>query len=259
MWIRSFIITMAIFSFLSSCKVKKPKIQPVLPSNEVSNIEKTRILTEIENSKINYSTFKGKAKAKLNINNDSFNATLNTRIRHQEAIWISITALLGIEVARVLITPNRIQIINRLEKEYIDKPFHYIYQYTSEEFSFNEIESLFSGKVMPFAINNETVILSNLNGFDLQGNKRDINFSMHIENDYTLKSAVFSQTQNGQKLSSYYDSYQEVQGQNAPSSVQIVINTDRLNLDAFMNYNSISFNEEFELPFSIPSGYTIRE
>lgn len=255
MWIRSFIAILCIFSFLSSCQVKKPKIEPTLPGKEISSAEKTRILTELQNSQISYSTFTGKAKAKLNINNDSFNATLTTRIVHDEAIWISITALLGIEVARVLITPTQIQIINRLEKEYIVKPFDYIYQYTSESLSFSEIESLFSGKMMPFAISNETMILSNLNGFDLQGDQKDINFSMHIKNDYTLRNAVFSQAENGQKLSSYYDNYQMIQGKNVPNSVQIIIKTEQLNLDAFMNYNSIRFNEELKLPFNIPSGY----
>lgn len=259
MWIRRFFIVVVLLSFLSGCAVKKPKTKPLLPGKEVSRLEKNHILTEIEEHQIQYSTFKGKAKTKLNINKDSFNATLNTRIKHKEAIWISITALLGIEVARVLITPNRVQIINRLEKEYIDKPFNYIYNYTSKEFSFNELENLLNGKMMSFAINKETLVLATLNGFELQGIQEDIDFTMQIENDYTLKNAIFLQTANGQKLSTYYDDYEIIQSQKTPKSVQIIINTDNLNLDAHMNYNSISFNEAFELPFSVPSGYKKRD
>lgn len=239
----------------SGCAVKKPSIKTVDSGKEITRANKKLLLAELEGNRINYSSFSGRAKTKLNINKSSHNATLNLRIKHKEAIWISVTAILGIEVARILITPDRIQIMNRLQNQYIDKPFDYLYQFTSNEFTFNEIEDLLVGNIMSFVLTPEISAFGATSGFELQGQHKDLDFSMVISNNYTLETAKFSQTSIQQKLVSNYGDFQEVSEQHIPRSIQLLIDAPKLALDAVMNYNNVNLNSELEFPFQVPTSY----
>src|SRR5690606_5392253 len=127
MWNRLIIGTLVFMVILSGCAVKKATETTEGVRKEVSRLEKKRILDKLGSNQLIYTTYSGKAKTNLTVNDRSFNATMNLRIKHNEAIWVSVTVFMGIEAARVLITPERIQIINRIEGKFIDKPFDYIY------------------------------------------------------------------------------------------------------------------------------------
>ena len=255
MSIKKYCFGLAFILLFSGCAVKKPSIKTVETGKEVSRANKKLLLAQLEGNRITYSSFSGKAKTKLDINKSSYNASLNLRVKHQEAIWISVTAILGIEVARVLITPNRIQIMNRLQNEYIDKPFDFLYQFTSQEFTFNEIEDLLIGNVMSFALNPNVTAFGASSGFELQGKNMDLDFSMLISQDFQLTNAKFSQANIQQKLISNYGDYHEVSEQQIPRSIQILIDAPKLALDAVMNYNNVTLNTALELPFQVPTSY----
>src|SRR5690606_36685661 len=113
-------------------------------------------------------------------------------------------AVLGIEVARVLITPDRIQIINRIQNEYIDKPFDYIYRYTSQEMGFNEIEDLLVGNMLSLGFAPNTNILGTSNGFEIQGQHLALDFSMLFGYNYKVNSAQYNQRFIQQSLASNF-------------------------------------------------------
>src|SRR5690606_18492874 len=92
--------------FLSACSSRKKAATTSTVSKELSKKETKILLEGIESNQIAYQSFSTKARTKLNVDNKSFNATLNIRIKNKEAIWISANAFLGIEAARILITPD---------------------------------------------------------------------------------------------------------------------------------------------------------
>jgi hypothetical protein len=240
---------------LSACAVKKPKTSNIEVGKAVSSSEKKTLINQLEANQIIYSTFNGKAKTKLEINNKTFNATLNLRIKHQETIWISVTAFMGIEVARVLITPDRIKIMNRLQSEYTDKPFEYIYNFTGKEMGFDEVESLLVGNSLKFTFNPQADFFYTSLGFEVQGNYMDLDFVTQFGKDYTLLQNKFSQNGANQALTSNYDEFQEIMGQTIPRDVQILVKADKLELNAIMNYNNIGLNDELSYPFQVPSSF----
>src|ERR1700761_6438503 len=94
------------------------------PSANANGIEDK--LSAIRAKQVNFNTFSAKAKTSLNINGDTHDVTLNIRINNNKEIWASVTALLGIEVARAVITPDSILVLNKLQGLYIKKPFSFI-------------------------------------------------------------------------------------------------------------------------------------
>ncbi|HTK20297.1 MAG TPA: DUF4292 domain-containing protein, partial [Mucilaginibacter sp.] len=94
------------------CKAKK---QAVIASKPVTTVPDKSLskLDAIRSSQLSYNTFSGKAKTKLDINGSSNDVTLNIRIQKGKKIWVSVTAIAGIEVARALITPDSLLVINK--------------------------------------------------------------------------------------------------------------------------------------------------
>src|SRR5690606_40595489 len=68
---------------------------------------------------LDFHTFSGRAKAKVELGKDNQDVTMHVRIKRDQAIWISFTAtLLIVEIARVLITHDSIIFLNKLYGDY---------------------------------------------------------------------------------------------------------------------------------------------
>src|ERR1700744_3316066 len=131
--------------FAFSCKSKKALIVKRTADSTVAvkPVDTKAIkLAAIRTKQTSFNTFSGKASTKLNINGNSNRVTLNIRIQHGKKIWVSITAIAGIEVARALITPDSLLVVNRLQSVYIRKPFSYIYKFTGKSVNYLTVESL---------------------------------------------------------------------------------------------------------------------
>ena len=142
--------SLLLFSFslvvmLAACSKGK------LVSRKDLKIKKTEYLLEqIDEHKLNFTTFSAKADIKLERSGkkQSFKSTL--RLKKDSAIWMSITPLLGIEVARVLITKDTVKIINRLEKNYFIGDYLYINKRFNIEFDFDQLQAILLGNPIDF-------------------------------------------------------------------------------------------------------------
>ncbi|HEY0272585.1 MAG TPA: DUF4292 domain-containing protein, partial [Chitinophaga sp.] len=87
-------------------------------ANSEAELYKQRMLARIKSHYIHFNTFS--AKLKLDYDDDqgkSMNLTANIRIRKDSAVWISISAPIVGEVARALVTPDSLKVINKFDKK----------------------------------------------------------------------------------------------------------------------------------------------
>ncbi len=241
--------------FFSACSSRKTAGTTAAVSKELSKKE-TRVLLEgIESNRIAYQSFSTKARTKLNVDNKTFNATLNIRIKSKEAIWISANAFLGIEAARILITPERIQIINRLQSTYVDRPFSYIYEFASAELTFEDLENLFVGNIPDFYNDPAANHLLSANLYQISGNTETLGYEFKLSPEFQLLSTLLSESSKGQNLSFSYNQYQNVGGIAVPGGVTLDLRAPKTKLNASMTYEDISFNENLSFPFQVPDRY----
>lgn len=71
----------------------------------------------------------------------------NLRIRRGEIIRISVAPFLGIEVARIDITPKHILAVDRMNKRYVEVGFSEISGMLNTELDFNIIQSLMLNEI----------------------------------------------------------------------------------------------------------------
>lgn len=106
----------------------------------------------------------GKVALNLNLDggkNTKLSATL--RMKKGEVIQLSVAPLLGIEVARLEISPDRILAVDRLHKQYVEVSFDELNRMANLNLSFNVLQSLFLNEI--FLPGKETVEVSDLHRF----------------------------------------------------------------------------------------------
>ncbi|MDI6832490.1 MAG: DUF4292 domain-containing protein [Bacteroidales bacterium] len=125
---------------LSSCRVTK--------SNQISTDEPQNIITDTVSisQEPSFTNVFLKADCELISNNNSTNFNANIIIIHDSVIWISATAIAGIEAFRILCTIDSIKIIDRLNKEYYASTYQEINNKMGICINFNLLEALITAK-----------------------------------------------------------------------------------------------------------------
>ena len=152
------------------CKAHKQlatdkKADAVKPAS-VSGVD----INTIRAAQLNFNTFSGRAKSKITNNNSSNDVTLNIRISKGKKIWISVTAIAGIEVARALITPDSLLVINKLQSMYVRKPFSYINTIVGDQLDYSSVEAIFVGDAIPQLLADNAQLAADSGKITLSGN-----------------------------------------------------------------------------------------
>jgi len=108
------------------------------------------LLQQLSQNEFKFKTLSAKSSIELEEKGKKTSFKANIRMRNDSAIWISITPLLGIEMARVLITKDTVKVINRLNKEYFIGDYGYINEKFNVELEFELLQSLMLGNAIPF-------------------------------------------------------------------------------------------------------------
>jgi hypothetical protein len=138
-----------------SCKTRKVA-QPVEMPADVKPM-KDRSVEELLGN-LDSSSFKAdwmNAKASVTTKEDgkenSF--TIHMRARKDSLIWISVTPLLGIEAARVLISNDSIKVLDRINSKYRVTTMEYINRLLQMKVNFEIVQALLTGNFFAYKKN----------------------------------------------------------------------------------------------------------
>lgn len=249
---------MAISTGLLACKTKKAiVVVPKSDSAATLNSRKSENLALLKKSDLSFNTLSLKGKAGLNINGNTNNVSMNIRMKKDEMIWISITAIAGIEVARVLITPDSIKVRNNFQSVYLKKPFNYVHAYTNKQVSFKLLQSVFSGNtIADFMV--EKSELEQLNGvWELKGQQLDLAYRVLFNSLLKVSENNLNDVKSGKALKVVYGDYQRVTDELFPSSMQISSMAGVKQVGVDLDFSKIERNVPLDFPFSVPKKYEV--
>lgn len=227
-----------------------------VPPQPVDNF-KLEKLKAIRLKQTDFTTFSGKASAKLNVNGDSHDVTVNIRIKKGQQIWVSITAVLGVEVARAFITPDSIKIMNRLETTYLKKPFSYVYGYTSKQINYKTIESLLIGNAVGELVNDNSVMNADNGNVILSGNLDDLIYALTVGPDLRVTQTNMSNQIAGQSIHVFNAAFIQVGAYVIPSKINISSASGAKNIQAELHYTKTEFDQILLYPFTVPARFTL--
>lgn len=236
-----------------ACAPKRRLVSSGISGNEVSGVERREVLGHVDRHRLVFATFSGRAKGRVVLNKDDYDLTANVRIQRDSAIWISVTALMGIEAGRIMITPDSIKLVNRLRSEYAVKAFDYVHRFTNDRLDFHDLQALLLGNV-PQSVLDEIQVWASDNGHVLRSEADGVRWEIRIDAD-SRPAQTKMENDLYQRLETTYGNYRGEAGRLFPHRLAISLSADGLDLRSEMNFTRVSFDDVAEMPFSIPSTY----
>lgn len=151
------IIMLALFSF--SCKHKK-KIQKTQTEVAISDTTTGRCKLDFKNSKalskyvkeneFDFVWVMAKANVETRIDGKEESFDIKVNVRKDSAMLITIQYLLGIQVAKILITKDSVKMVNYIQKNYFKGDFAYINDVLNADLDFNVLQAVLFGNSAEF-------------------------------------------------------------------------------------------------------------
>jgi uncharacterized protein DUF4292 len=233
-------------------------VVPVPPkqAKEDSSAMISQLLNQMKASKINYTTFS----AKINVDytggdGKKYDVNANLRMYKDSAIWISITAIFGIEGLRAYITKDSVKLLDKQNKVYTARSVAYLQEVSKLPLDLVTLQELLIG--------NPVFIDSNIISYSKTGNTASlVSLGQWFKNLLTLNSlgkvehSKLDDTDPGRSRTCdlSYDEYESKKGVNFSTKRRITV-AEKSKLDLKLDFKQYDFNETLSFPFSVPKNY----
>jgi hypothetical protein len=241
---------------LSSCKTPG-----LVQSSTIKKRPAKFLLQKMEEKRYNYDWLAAKAKVKFESKDQNVSFTVNLRIKHDSIIWLKVQKI-SVEGLRVRMSPDRIEVLNRQDNQYIVETFASVQSKMPIPFGFAEIENLLAGN--PFMQEGlDFQVSTDSNNYvleaDLNTNKNTAStkgkVKLWLDEEYRLVrlSAKIDES----TLDANFADFQAVNEKYFVAfEKDIVLNSPESGEIRFkINFNKIDLNEEQDLKFEIPEHY----
>jgi hypothetical protein len=269
---RILIISLVVICFLSSCRstrniqtaiAKKDSaaVAPVIIPAGNTHADSLVIIKEIYNrllqQKINYTTLSAKVEVDYqDAEGKKYNVTAHLRMYKDSVIWISITAILGIEGLRALITPDSVKLLDKQNKIYSARSVAYLQEVSELPLDFSSLQDLLAGNTV--YLDSNIVSYSKANGMISLLSVGEFFKNLLTINEATglKKTSKLDDLDELRNRTCYleYDDYETKGGMNFPTKRTINV-TEKKKLEIALNFKQYDFNETLSFPFSIPKNY----
>lgn len=240
------------------CKTKKVIVKaPEITAVPAAGNKKAENIQLLKAKDLPFNTLGMKVRATMDIGGNTTGVNMNIRISKDRQIWASITAIAGIEVARVLITPDSVFVRNNLQSVAVRKPFSYLYRYTGRQLDFKMLQAILSGNTIAELLTPESSLELKDNVFELTGEKSTLAYRA-LFNTF-LKTAVLelNDAKAGQALKVSYSDYQEITGALFPSVIKINTLSGKNKFGLTLDFSKTERNVPLEFPFTVPKRFEI--
>ncbi|MCR5888503.1 DUF4292 domain-containing protein [Hymenobacter sp. J193] len=230
-----------------------------LPTQARAEAPKAESLVNASNLDFRYLAAKGKAQ--IETGGDKLpNVTLTLRIRKDSLIWLSIGAPVIGEVMRAHITPDSVQVIDRLHREYYAGNFTYLRQRFNLPVTFQQVQALLTGNYVPAPTGTEPTVTT----------EPPMQKVVYRQQALLVEQLLETTRRRVQKLAVQDDSshlrftvdfsdfkpLERVPQEFANALLVVVEQPKNKPSSASINFRSVEVDKErLDFPFSVPPGY----
>jgi hypothetical protein len=253
--------------FITACGKKERASRKPLEGKKADYL-----IQQMKVNEFHFDTFSAKAEFKLIQDEKKNSFKANIRLKKDSIIWISITPLLGIELGRVMITPDTVKVINRIDKEYFIGDGRYIKNRFNIDMDFELMQAILLGNSidfepddkLKFAVDKEFYYLGNLKKRKAKKaddkpqrieKEEDEIVSLWLDqNTFKIREFLLSDITADRFLLGEYKEHVSIEDQLLPRSLHFELQTDKpatLEID----YSRVYLNKSLNFTFNISSKY----
>ena len=243
----SFVLILLIVCFASCRSIKTVVNEEV----ELPHISESRLFKNVGDSALSFETLYAK-KIDLTLRDKEKSNSLKAmlRVKRDSFIWISVTAPLGIEVARVLFTPDSVKFINARAKEYLISDYGIFSEKFDVNLTFDCFQRILTNQFFDFISCTSTVDREKRYKLDKSGE------------DYVLYS--LEERAIGRKLKRLYKKkrrnisyghFKDFGGKLFPERLSFKLLSDSDDLEVVLDFTRLEFDVGVSPNFRITSKY----
>lgn len=253
------LVLMVFVMMAFGCKPKKIIVAPPVNPDKVEVIpdKKPENLSMLQSKDLSFNTLSLKGKASLNVNGNENNVTMLIRIEKDKKIWVSVTAIAGIEVARAVITPDSLLLRSNFDKTYARKPFSYIYGFTNKQVNFKLLQSVFVGNTMADFMKVSSDLTQENGVWILSGSATNLVYRSLFNTLLKINETSLNDAKAAQAFKVTYGAYTPLNSALFPSSLKINSMSGVKKIDVDINFTKIDINVPVDFPFSVPKSYDL--
>jgi hypothetical protein len=260
------ILTIIFALFLYSCKSKK-QLQTVenttiTPPSSRSPIAQQQSVNDIISQSIqqrsNFEWFSANLSGSYNSGSDRYNFGGQIRIKNGEVIWMSITFMGLMEVARLKVTPDSVFLYthNQLERPQNTTlhDFGFFKEMTGIDLTFDMLQDILLGNYFIPEPNNRYSYGYFEGNFLFTDNRpsADLMFDFVLSNAHYKFLKLSMRDRENRSILINYDNYTIINDKLFPQNI-IVRMTNPMEMELRLNYQRIQLNVPQNTPFNIPN------
>jgi hypothetical protein len=268
--IRSLFISIAIIALMYSCRstrniqtaigAKKDTVATVVVVDHSKDDSIAFIKDNYESvirNRIDFTTFSAKIDVDYEeMDGKNYNVNAHVRMYKDSVIWVSITAILGIEGLRAYITKDSVKLLDKQNKVYVARSVSYLQEMTELPLDLHSLQDLILGN--PVYLDPTIVSYSKSPGtISLQSNGEFFRNLFTIgESDKLVLSSKLDDLDPLKNRTCYltYAEYENKKGVTFSTKREISV-SEKKKLDIKLNFKQYDFNEILTFPFNIPKNY----
>lgn len=253
-------LLLGIIATIPACKTTRATTR-TQPAQFTPQPETWRMLLDsCQKKKFTFQTLSISGKATADIPNQSFSGlsvSYKINMMADSMIWVKVS-MFGIEGMRALITPTKIQILDRQQQQARILPFSAIKDLAGIEADFGMIQNLLVGNL---PVVNESIGRQKPENEPiwLQCKQDSVQFAYLIDK-LTFKTTDMTALQNTpkQKAVIHFEAFTSIQNQLFPQVMNWEAENGKQTAKLFLNHNRIEHNPaEITFQFAIPENYEI--
>ncbi len=256
--------------YLLSCRATRKVVDSPSALVKLKGEEVIQIFDSVKEREFFFNYLSAKAEVSYTDKSGETNTfDINLRIRRDSAIWISITPLLGIELARVLIRHDSVIVLDRLHKKYLKRDFQYFEDLWKTNVNFEMIQAVIVGNYFQYlgkeklrSVYEEEpyLILSTLNKRQARraAEEKDPNKPLvqdfWIDGNYRIAKSRITDEKKDRWVEATYKNFTDVNGYLFPNSLVVTIASTSPTIIR-VDYTKAVNDDSLQMPFSIPEKY----
>lgn len=256
---------------LFACKSRQKTV--TTDFGRIKHISDKNLIDSLEKNEFQFNVLSAKASIKV-IDDKETSFKAHIRVKKDSAIWVSITPLLGIEIARVLITKDSVMFLNRIDKQYFVGTFDYINNKFGTDLDYQMLEAVIVGNSIEFE-KEEKDIITNVDKKkhayyistekkrkvrkDLKKDKnklKELTQAIWLSPEtFKIIELILSTPKSDHSLVSKYSDFMELEDNSFPQKIDVTLISEKT-VNILIDYSKVSIEkEDISFIFKIPAKY----
>ena len=246
------------------CSSKK-----ALTKTNLHEFTASHLIKEVENNAFDFDSFQAKISMKVETIDKNFSVKGQLRMQKDSIIWTSISMPLGMEILRMMVTPDSVFMLNRNDKTYLCENISVFNDFSPMITTIDFIQAVLVGNDINLRESDNYKVTIDNGQYNLLISNELKKSIMHNDDDWKVllkdiwidphlfkitKYYIKEYADSKRKIELQYADFEKVNDKYIPTRISIDIHGD-FYLKADINYSNIIVSDNIEFIFNVPKKY----